>query len=424
MRDMFAPVTRDERQDECKKAWLSNKGRGTIEACTGFGKTRCAINCMKAVLSKYPTIKTLVVVPTELLKNQWTAILDEQGLGLNTEVQVVNTTAKNGYECDLLIIDEIHRTAADTLQYVFSKVKYKLILGLTATLERLDGRHTIIEKYCPVVDSVSIELAKASGWVSDFTEYQVIITADDIDLYKEYNKEFVKHFEFFNYDFGLAMSMLGSKGISNKIRLRDELCPNGDKAAKSEVLKQITYHSTAFTRALQARKKFIHNHPQKLEVARKIIEARSDKKIITFSANTEMAEKIGVGYVYTGKESKKKNRMTLEEFALLDRGVINSCKLAIEGFDCPGLSVGIMLGVDSSSTKSTQAAGRVIRKEGSKYSEIFTLVMEDTVEQEWFKKSHTKSNYVTIDVENLIKLLNGEEWEPYKKKLKNFTYRF
>lgn len=424
MRDMFAPVTRDERQDECKRAWLSNKGRGTIEACTGFGKTRCAINCMKAVLSKYPTIRTLVVVPTELLKNQWTVILDEQGLSLNTEVQVVNTTAKNGYECDLLIIDEIHRTAADTLQYVFSKVKYKLILGLTATLERLDGRHTIIEKYCPVVDSVSIELAKASGWVSNFTEYQVIITADDIDLYKEYNKEFVKHFEFFNYDFGLVMSMLGSKGISNKIRLRDELCPNGDKAAKSEVLKQITYHSTAFMRALQARKKFIHNHPQKLEVARKIIEARSDKKIITFSANTEMAEKIGVGYVYTGKESKKKNRMTLEEFALLDRGVINSCKLAIEGFDCPGLSVGIMLGVDSSSTKSTQAAGRVIRKEGSKYSEIFTLVMEDTVEQEWFKKSHTKSNYVTIDVENLIKLLNGEEWEPYKKKLKNFTYRF
>ena len=208
MRDMFAPVTRDERQDECKRAWLSNKGRGTIEACTGFGKTRCAINCMKAVLSKYPTIRTLVVVPTELLKNQWTTILDEQGLSLNTEVQVVNTTAKNGYECDLLIIDEIHRTAADTLQYVFSKVKYKLILGLTATLERLDGRHTIIEKYCPVVDSVSIELAKASGWVSDFTEYQVIITADDINLYKEYNKEFVKHFEFFNYDFGLVMSEL------------------------------------------------------------------------------------------------------------------------------------------------------------------------------------------------------------------------
>lgn len=32
--------------------------------------------------------------------------------------------------------------------------------------------------------------------------------------------------------------------------------------------------------------------------------------------------------------------------------------------------------------------------------------------------------YITIDVDNLIKLLNGEPWEPYKKKVQNFTYRF
>ena len=220
------------------------------------------------------------------------------------------------------------------------------------------------------------------------------------------------------------MSMVGKDGLRNRLNYRNQICSSSDKAELSNALKQITFHSTAFMRALQARKKFIHNHPAKLEVAREIIAHRADKKIITFSANTAMAEKIGVGYVYTGKESKKQNRITLEEFALLDRGVINSCKLAIEGFDCPGLSVGIMLGVDSSSTKSTQAAGRVIRKEGSKYSEIFTLVLEDTVEQEWFKKSHQKSEYVTIDVDNLRKLLNGEPWEPYKKKLQNFTYRF
>ena len=44
MKDLFTPVTRDERQEQCKRAWLLHKGRGTIEACTGFGKTRCAIN--------------------------------------------------------------------------------------------------------------------------------------------------------------------------------------------------------------------------------------------------------------------------------------------------------------------------------------------------------------------------------------------
>ena len=140
--------------------------------------------------------------------------------------------------------------------------------------------------------------------------------------------------------------------------------------------------------------------------------------------DTKMAESIGIGYVYTGKDGKKKNRITIEEFEKLDKGVINSCKLAIEGFDCPGLSVGIVLGVDSSATKAIQSTGRVVRKEGSKYAEMFTLVMENTVEQEWFKKSHPKGDYVTIDVENLLLLLKGEPWNPYKKKLQNYTYRF
>lgn len=46
-------------------------------------------------------------------------------------------------------------------------------------------------------------------------------------------------------------------------------------------------------------------------MAREIIAHRADKKIITFSANTAMAEKIGVGYVYTGKESKNKTELHL-----------------------------------------------------------------------------------------------------------------
>jgi len=35
MKDLFAPVTRDERQEESMKKWLQAKGRGTIIACTG-----------------------------------------------------------------------------------------------------------------------------------------------------------------------------------------------------------------------------------------------------------------------------------------------------------------------------------------------------------------------------------------------------
>lgn len=422
MKDLFTPLTRDERQEESMRKWLQSKGCGTIVACTGYGKTRVATNCIKKVLSKYPTIRVLVVVPTDTLQKQWKAILDDNGLGLNTTVQIINSAAKNGFDCDLLILDEIHRCPADTFSQVFTKVKYKLILGLTATLERLDGKHSIVEKYCPIIDTITIEVARVNGWVSDFVEYQVIITANDIDLYRKYNKDFNASFEFFNFDFGLLQSMLGKDGFINRAKYRDEICHDNSK--RTEVFKTITYHSTAAMRALQSRKKFIYNHPQKLEIARKIIEARSDKKIITFSANVKMAESVGIGYVYTGKEGKKKNRMTIEEFSKLDRGVLNSCQLANEGLDCSGLSVGIVMGLDSSPIKSTQRTGRVIRKEGNKFAEMFTLVLENTVEQEWFKKSHPNGNYITIDVENLEKVLKGEPFEPYRKKLQNFTYRF
>ena len=424
MKDLFTPLTRDERQEESLKAWLRNKGKGCIEGCTGYGKTRIGINAIKRVMTKYPNLSVIVVVPTDVLKNQWTGLLDSQGLGLNCKVVIINTASKKLEQCDLLILDEVHKFAADQFSQVFKTVKYKLILGLTATIERLDGKHELIKRYCPVVDTVTIEVAKVNGWVSDFTEYQVIITADDIDIYRQYNKDFVKHFEYFDFDFGLAMSMIGPKGLQNRLQYRDKLCPNGTKEEKSGILKEIMYHSMGFMHAMQDRKKFIHNHPQKIEVAREIIKHRADKKIITFSANTSMAEAIGIGYVYTGKEGKKKNRITIDDFIKLDKGVINSCKLAIEGFDCPGLSVGIVLGVDSSATKAIQSTGRVVRKEGSKYSEMFTLVMENTVEEEWFRKSHPKGGYVTIDVENLLHLLKGEPWAPYNKKISNYTYRF
>lgn len=424
MKDLFTPLTRDERQEESLKAWLRNKGKGCIEGCTGYGKTRIGINAIKRVMTKYPNLSVIVVVPTDVLKNQWTGLLDSQGLGLHCKVVIINTASKKLEKCDLLILDEIHKFAADQFSQVFKTVKYKLILGLTATIERLDGKHELIKQYCPVVDTVTIEVAKLNGWVSDFTEYQVIITANDIDNYRQYNKDFVKHFEYFDFDFGLAMSMIGPKGLQNRLQYRDKLCPNGTKEEKSGILKEIMYHSMGFMHAMQDRKKFIHNHPQKIEVAREIIKHRADKKVITFSANTSMAEAIGVGYVYTGKEGKKKNRITIDDFIKLDKGVINSCKLAIEGFDCPGLSVGIVLGVDSSATKAIQSTGRVVRKEGSKYSEMFTLVMENTVEEEWFRKSHPKGGYVTIDVENLLHLLKGEPWAPYNKKISNYTYRF
>lgn len=419
-------VTRDERQEEARIKWIKNKCKGCWVFPTGVGKTYAAIKAIKSIITKYPNLRFLVVVPTDNLKTQWEQYFDNNDLSLNGEAVIVNTAIKNNYNTDILVIDECHRVNSSTFRNIFTTIKYKYILGLTATYERLDDLHKeVMEKYCPIIDSISLEEALFNNWISSFREYQVLIDVDDIDTYKRYNKEFQEHFEYLGYDFNLAMSLLGPNGFINRAKLRDEWCPNGSEEERKNVFKAITYHSTAFMRSIQQRKSFINNHPKKLEITRRIIEARPNSKIITFSNNIKMAEAIGMGgEVYTGKDSKKKARANLEVFNQKQTGLLHSVAKLNEGADIKGLNVAIILGLDSSEIKSVQRRGRVIRYEEGKVAEIFNIVIDQTIETKWFSNSHKNSNYITIDEEGLNDVLAGREPKPYIKKIKDFTFRY
>lgn len=422
--DLFEPLTRDQRQEIGRQIWIKNKCVGTLVYPTGVGKTRTALNCIESILKKYSDFRVLIVVPTETLKNQWQEQIDERGLQFNCEIQIINTVIKHDWTCNILVIDECHRFASEDFSKIFERVNYKYILGLTATFERLDGKEVLISKHCPVIDTITTEEALLNGWISKFIEYRVLIDVDNINEYKELNKQFQQHFEFFNYDFKLAMKMVGKDGYKYRIALRDKLCTTSDKTAKSNTLKTITYHAMGFMQVIQKRKAFINNHPKKLEIARKIIEARKDKKIITFSNNIKMAEAIKIGEVYTGKDSKKKGRTTIEEFNKKTSGVINSCAKLNEGADLKGLSVAIILGLDSSKTKAVQRRGRAIRFEPGKTAEIFNIIINNTAENEWFLNSHANEKFTTIDEANLYKVLAGEECEEYKKPIQKLSFRF
>ena len=381
---------------------------------------------IKGILKKYPHFRILVVVPTEALQKQWMGHVNDWGFQFNVEVVIINTCIKHNWTCDFLIIDECHRCGADEFSKVFNCVKYKILLGLTATIERLDGKHQIIQKYCPVVDEVSTMECLVNGWISQYKEYQVLIDVDNIDYYKSLHSEWLKHFEFFNYDFGLAMSMCNKDGWKNKLRFRDELYKGNDENMKKQILQSINYHSAQFIKTMTARKSFIYNHPKKLEIVRKIMEARSGSKIITFSNNVNMAEAIEGGQnVYTGKTSKKRGRVMLEDFISGNIKTLHSCKKLDEGFDCPDASVAIILGFDSSETKSTQRRGRVVRKFEDKVAEIFYIVINNTQETKWFKDSHSKTNnYITIDEKGLDQVLRGEVPTITTQKPRELMFRF
>lgn len=328
-------------------------------------------------------------------------------------------------ECDLLILDECHRCLSEHLYAAFTNIKFRFVLGLTATLERLDGRHLLIDQYAPICDSVTIQEALQEGWLAPYKEYLVLIDVDDIQVFKDLNKQFTSVFEFFNMDFNLAMSCVGKKGYYNCIKLRDEMLPNNaTQKQKSDTLKLIQLKVAQFMRILQKRKSFIANHPKKIEIAKRIIAARSDKKIITFCKTVKMAETISNKYVYTGDKSVKKNKQILEEFNKQTSGVLSTSKMAQEGLDCPDLSVGICLDVDSSKIKAKQILGRVIRKYKDKQAEFFTIVINNCVEVQWWQKSHTGSpNTIKIDEEGLDQVLKGETPREIKN-LQNYQFRW
>lgn len=335
-------MDRTTRQKECLKRWIKSGGKATIVAATGFGKTRIGLNLIEAFVKRNEECSCLVVVPTQILKDQWIDQLEERGLLDNARVEIINTVIKKEWSCDLLIQDECHRYVAEQMQKVFQCVNYKNILCLTGTLERLDGKEELIKFYAPVCDRITIEEAEANGWVAPHREYLVLL---DVDLtnYNNWTREFNQCFAYFEWNFQIAMAC-----ATNKITARAYAKKLGLDA------KQVMGVGQKWLKMMKLRKDFIYNHPKKLEIAKKILASRPNTKALTFSATIKQAEAIGVGYTVHSKQKKKENTAIIEKFNSDEFGVLNTSKACDEGLDIQGVNLEIILHTDSSKIRKTQ----------------------------------------------------------------------
>ena len=405
-------MDRTERQKLGIRRWLEAGGKGTLAWCTGTGKTFGTIMAIKLLLKKKPDATVLISVPTEVLKEQWIEELIKHGVFSNCKVVIINTIVKGEWEVDLLAIDEAHLTPTESLSRIFDCVTYNFILCLTATLQRLDGKEVIIKQYAPVVDEITITEAEENGWVSPHKEYVVML---DVDLteYNKLNQTFIGFFSQMGYDFDLSLKCTTDAIYRNKVAKKLGMTP-----------KELAGVAFGWMKALKGRKAFVQSHPKKFEVARKILEARKDKKCITFSATIKDAEKIGTGYVLHSKQSKKLNKEILEKFNADTCGVLNSSKAVDAGVDVKGLSVGIILSTDSSKIRKTQRIGRSVRFEPGKTAEIFTLVIRGTQEWNWVQNSATGA-YTVINESQLDKVLAGEMIETREREnVEDKKFRF
>ncbi len=426
-------MTRDERQDKVVERWVAAGGVGTLEATTAFGKSRCATNIIKFLRRTHKNRKVLIVVPNHYLKEQWLKLLEPDiDLRLYTKVEVINTVIKNDYDASLVILDEIHRYAAHSFSAVFDKVKFKFILGLTATLKRMDHRHSILKAHAPVIDTITIEEAKLHGWVADYMEFNLAITLDPADLakYLEWDTFYDECMNRFQQDFRMMQRIArggikpvlsgaswqeppsvelarkyGWKGntpfqarMEQMARKKDIWGGNPTHPYRPEYL-----HIRAINgiRCMTKIKSFIHNNPLKLLAAKAICE-NINVKTITFSELTNMADKLtslvpnSVSYhskvPNVSLLGKKLNQKKTLEFIVQQflGGVyqrINSAKALDEGADFPEVQMGIRLSGTSSPTQHTQRRGRIVRKLGTKRAVMINLYLSGTKEMQWLSRA-------------------------------------
>lgn len=123
---------------------------GILQMPTGSGKTRTALSIIDTL-----KMKTLVVVPTVYLKEQW-----EKQIPENVEVRTYQSlkSKKHLQQFGFIVFDECHNVAAKTLQLIGLNLKEEAVtLGLSATPFMRDDDNLKVESIIgPVVYKISL----------------------------------------------------------------------------------------------------------------------------------------------------------------------------------------------------------------------------------------------------------------------------
>lgn len=326
-------MIRNKRQATAQQLWRDvARGRGCLQAATGFGKTRVAINIIKSMNDKLPYETCDVVVPSNHLKKDWErreeGHIDKHNLK-NVEVFTIHTYIKKHRNPYLLVIDEIHNLGADTFSTVFEICDYTYLLGLTATLERTDGKHELIQRYAPVFDTVTLQECIDNKWVSDYEVYNIGVELSEKDKLKEQEvtDAFNNYFAKLENDFDLANECRGSmKPRWNPIQ-KEWVEPPQVKLARRKGWKgnslqqavaihkqqkmtnskgrvwggnkefefspeKISEYAQKWGFYMNERQEFLHDAEYKKDLAVEIIERFPDKKFIVFTERQVTCDEI------------------------------------------------------------------------------------------------------------------------------------
>ncbi len=362
-------------------AWARASMRGCVVLPTGAGKTAVG---MAAVARAGAA--ALVVVPTIDLMEQWAASLSGHlradgggavGVGRlgggDAEVRAVTVAtydsayaraAAIGNRFALAVFDEVHHLPARGYRSIAEQLTAPYRLGLTATLEREDGLHSLVPALAGgVVFRMGPRELAGGGYLADYTidRRRVDLTPAERSEHDRCRSAFLS---------GMRELGLGAPSMGSLRRLI--MMSNRSRAAREALL--------ARNRAAE----IALNSSAKVEELRGILAGNAGARTIVFTQNNRMVRRISDEFLVpsiTHRTPRPERREVLDGFRSGRYGVVATSKVLDEGVDVPDAQLGVVLSGTGSGREMIQRLGRLLRpKPGGAAATIIEIVSRRTGE--------------------------------------------
>ena len=369
-----------EYQKEALSKFLDSK-LGVIEMPTGTGKTIVAAKAIEVL--KAPTA---VFVPTRVLIYQWARVLESFGAPkagkVMSNMRIITPVTVFTYQYAVrhlewieslgfhfFVFDEVHHLGGQVYRKLLRLVKEGVyVMGLTASLERLDGEHRIILSELPLIYRLSLPWAVERGYVAPIELYShpVDLTPTENEVYESLTKKIGKLFRKLNL-------RADEEGFREVLRLAQK----GDEVARRLIS------------LVQKRKIMLSGV---IDKARELVSIMLDEmaiKVLVFTESIEACRflrKVLLKYRIPAEEYHSKLGEDDRRKALKKWGRTFSVLLSVhaleEGIDVPEASVGIVIGSGKTERQLIQRIGRLVRPRPGKIARIHIIYAKGTVEEE------------------------------------------
>jgi superfamily II DNA or RNA helicase len=305
-------------------------------------------------------------------------------------IENIQTAYKwDGREFDLIIADEIHTMMTPEYSLLFKNVKYKYLMGLTAThdITNKNDKEWYYNKYCPVIfeyyDSAD------DGLINKTRFFIVNHSLNNNDKVIIRTKKFVaikgekEYYDYLTERIKAGQRMMLAQGSDDWFTDAAEWFWN-KKGTPEQKRAAMTYLNS-----IKARKEFLLNLNSTAELAKRIKEGIlndvENSKVLIFSELTAQADKISRHTVHSNNKPET-NENLIRNFNNGGIRDLGSCRSLTLGLNLKGATHAIMESYIGSATQSKQKKGRLDRLKSDDVAEMWIIRVLGTQSDSWFKE--------------------------------------